>query len=82
MWSVGVVTFAMLTGSLPFYSDDPAIAMALMRGCQYNWPPDTAATPLAKDFVKKLLELDPSKRWSARQCLNHAWLRDINISIQ
>jgi serine/threonine protein kinase len=29
----------------------------------------------AKDFIRNLLVKDPSKRYTAAQCLDHAWLR-------
>ena len=31
-------------------------------------------TPFGLDFLKRMLELNPKKRWSAKQLLNHNWL--------
>lgn len=30
----------------------------------------------AKDFIQKLLQMDPTKRMSAVQALNHPWLKE------
>jgi calcium-dependent protein kinase len=30
---------------------------------------------LAKDFIRKLLEMDPSKRYSAEQAINDPWMK-------
>jgi serine/threonine protein kinase len=39
------------------------------------WP---SISPIAKDFVKRLLNKDHRKRMTAAQALAHPWLRDEN----
>ena len=31
---------------------------------------------LAKDLLRHMLEIDPKKRYTAQQCLDHPWLQD------
>lgn len=40
---------------------------------KYEWPLDQAAQ--FSDFLMTMLELDPERRASAAQCLQHAWLQ-------
>lgn len=41
---------------------------------KYEWPLDQAAQ--FSDFLLTMLELEPDRRATARQCLQHAWLQD------
>jgi serine/threonine protein kinase len=35
----------------------------------------------AKDLIRNLLVKDPSKRYTASQCLDHAWVKGAPLSI-
>lgn len=41
---------------------------------KYEWPLDQAAQ--FSDFLLTMLDLEPDRRATARQCLQHAWLQD------
>ncbi|KAL0902115.1 hypothetical protein ABMA27_000062 [Loxostege sticticalis] len=78
MWSVGVVTYMLLSGLPPFLGDNwPEESGKILRA-EYNYE-DRAfweVSDLAKDFIDKLLLLDVNRRSSARQAMEHPWLRE------
>jgi len=75
MWSIGVITYMLLTGRPPFRDrDNPSIARAIMRGNFYQEGRWLSLSPDAKDFIRGLLCKDESKRLSAGEALGHAWV--------
>eukprot|EP00919_Chromeraceae_sp_WS-2016_P054010 GHVR01128209.1.p1 GENE.GHVR01128209.1~~GHVR01128209.1.p1 ORF type:complete len:523 (+),score=110.21 GHVR01128209.1:268-1836(+) len=77
IWSMGVHAYMLLIGSAPFWgaNDDETIKKIISGKYPTTGPRWEAISPLAKDFVSKLLELDPEKRLSAREALSHPWMR-------
>lgn len=76
MWAVGVITYILLCGYPPFYSEDDAeITQMTLKG-QYSFPsPEWEnVSKDAKDFISSLLVLEPTDRLSAKQALRHPWL--------
>ncbi|KAA0202191.1 hypothetical protein HAZT_HAZT007829 [Hyalella azteca] len=77
MWSLGVLTYVLLTGFLPFGGDsDQETFMQISRG-ELDFPNELFEdiTPEAIDFMKKLLVRQPERRMSARECLKHPWMQ-------
>lgn len=81
VWSIGVITYILLCGFPPFYSSSPnggekelfqKIARADFSFPSPYWDP---VSKEAKDFVKKLLKVDPKKRPSASKALSHPWIQ-------
>ncbi|CAN8278405.1 unnamed protein product [Cochlearia groenlandica] len=78
IWSIGVISYILLCGSRPFYGrTESAIFRCVLRANpnfeDLPWP---SITPIAKDFVKRLLNKDHRKRMTAPQALAHPWLRE------
>jgi len=76
LWSIGVITYILLCGFPPFYNEDlPKLFEQIMKA-DYDFPPEywNHVSKDAKDFIKKLLVVDPSKRLSSQQALSHPWL--------
>lgn len=89
MWSFGVVMFVMLFGYPPFYAEtDDKIFQAIQRGFDHttrpgygaHFPKDIPCSDSAKHLLTNLLVMDPTKRWSAREALEHPWLQGITAS--
>jgi len=77
MWSIGVITYILLCGYEPFFSDNEAEMFKKILKCDYQfdspWWDDVSDN--AKDLICHLLVLEPSKRLTAQQALNHSWVR-------
>ncbi|XP_044002204.1 5'-AMP-activated serine/threonine-protein kinase catalytic subunit alpha-like [Aphidius gifuensis] len=78
MWSLGVTTYVLLTGFSPFGGETDQETFQNISVGEVDFPEELFEdiSVSAKDFVAKLLVLDPSARMSAKQCLRHDWLRD------
>jgi serine/threonine protein kinase len=76
MWSAGVILYILLCGFPPFYEEElPALFDQILKA-RYDFPSpwwDNISAE-AKDLVKKLLELDPKKRYTAEQVMAHPWV--------
>ncbi|XP_014456437.1 calcium/calmodulin-dependent protein kinase type IV [Alligator mississippiensis] len=77
MWSLGIITYILLCGFEPFYDErgDQYMFKRILN-CEYDfvspWWDDVSLN--AKDLVKKLIVLDPKKRLSTLQALQHPWV--------
>ena len=76
LWSLGVVLYIMLCGFPPFYDDSTAVLFKQIRKGEYAFPSPywDGVSDEAKDLVSKVLVVDPAKRYSAQQCLDHPWI--------
>ena len=81
LWSIGIVTYAMLTGRPPFNGTDNHEILSKIRNCQVEmdkksfW--DGVPNGKAKDFIQCLMMKDPQKRHTADMALEHPWLKEI-----
>ncbi|KAM6223727.1 LOW QUALITY PROTEIN: myosin light chain kinase 3 [Rhynchocyon petersi] len=79
MWSVGVITYMLLSGLSPFLGETDAETMNFIVNCSWGFEADTfeGLSEEAKDFVSRLLVKEKSCRMSATQCLKHEWLNNL-----
>ncbi|XP_035297298.1 myosin light chain kinase 3 [Cricetulus griseus] len=79
MWSVGVITYMLLSGLSPFLGETDAETMNFIVNCSWDFDADTfkGLSEEAKDFVSRLLIKEKSCRMSATQCLKHEWLNHL-----
>ncbi|XP_008294636.1 serine/threonine kinase 17a like [Stegastes partitus] len=82
MWSIGVLTYVMLTGESPFLGDDKQETFLNISQVNVEYSEDTfeGISSLAVDFIKSLLLKNPRKRATAEECLNHPWLNSHPLS--
>ncbi|KAJ8012159.1 hypothetical protein DPEC_G00065790 [Dallia pectoralis] len=78
MWSLGVITYMLLSGLCPFLGDDNIETMNNILACQWNFEEAefTDISEEAKDFISKLLVINKSWRIGASEALRHPWLSD------
>ncbi|XP_020631890.1 calcium/calmodulin-dependent protein kinase type IV-like [Orbicella faveolata] len=78
MWAVGVIAYILLCGFEPFYDErgDQAMFQRILR-CDYEFvsPWWDEVSENAKDLVSKLIVLDPKKRLTAKQALDHPFVQ-------
>ncbi|XP_034861954.1 myosin light chain kinase 2, skeletal/cardiac muscle [Mirounga leonina] len=79
MWSMGVITYMLLSGLSPFLGDDDTETLNNVLCADWSFDSDTfeAVSDEAKDFVSSLLVKDQTARMSAAQCLAHPWLNNL-----
>ncbi|XP_076313326.1 myosin light chain kinase, smooth muscle-like isoform X2 [Tachypleus tridentatus] len=77
MWSVGVVCYVLLSGLSPFMGDSDLETMANVTKAVYDFDDESfeKISAEAKEFISKLLIKDGDQRMSAKDCLDHPWLR-------
>ncbi|XP_026793183.1 myosin light chain kinase 3 isoform X2 [Pangasianodon hypophthalmus] len=79
MWSVGVITYMLLSGLSPFLGENDAETMNNILHA--NWDFDAEAfenvSEEAKDFISKLLIPAKCSRLSASGCMKHGWLNNL-----
>nr|XP_010296726.1 PREDICTED: myosin light chain kinase 3 [Balearica regulorum gibbericeps] len=79
MWSVGVITYMLLSGLSPFLGETDAETMNYVVNCSWDFDAEAfeQLSEEAKDFISRLLMKEKSCRMSATQCLKHEWLNDL-----
>lgn len=80
MWSVGVITYVLLTGCFPFWDKNNAVLYEKIRRVEYGWPSGSEISPEAKDLIRHLIEKNPEKRFTAEQALQHPWVAGQGVS--
>jgi len=74
MWTIGVITYVLLTGRPPFYGRDNKEILRKILRAKVLWPKKSKLSNTAKDFVLSLIKKDTEDRFSADQALQHKWL--------
>merc|ERR550519_3095866 len=85
MWGLGVIAYLLLSGGVsPFWAGNRYRTMAKVLSCDYtlDLPNFEHVSEDGKDFIKKLLVLEPSERQTAAQTLQHPWLTDNRVYVE
>ncbi|NXS81732.1 MYLK3 kinase, partial [Erpornis zantholeuca] len=84
MWSVGVITYMLLSGLSPFLGETDAETMNYVVNCSWDFDAEAfeQLSEEAKDFISRLLVKEKSCRMSATQCLKHEWLNNLPAKAQ
>ncbi|KAI8900569.1 kinase-like domain-containing protein [Globomyces pollinis-pini] len=74
IWSLGIMAIEMIEGQPPYIDEDPLKALYLIAtiGTPRLRKPEALSTTL-RDFLKKSLEVNPTKRFSSVELLQHSF---------
>uniref|UniRef100_A0A1A8BP83 non-specific serine/threonine protein kinase n=1 Tax=Nothobranchius kadleci TaxID=1051664 RepID=A0A1A8BP83_NOTKA len=82
LWSLGVVTYVLLSGASPFL--DESLEETCLNICRldFSFPEDyfQGVSTAARDFVCLLLQGEPERRPPAVSCLQEPWLQPPGVS--
>ncbi|XP_046760593.1 death-associated protein kinase 3 isoform X2 [Gallus gallus] len=79
MWSIGVITYILLSGASPFLGETKQETLTNISAVNYDFDEEyfSSTSELAKDFIRRLLVKDPKKRMTIAQSLEHPWIKVI-----
>jgi len=77
MWSLGVIVYILLGGYPPFIEQNQRELFRKIRKGHYEFHEEYwgSVSDDAKDLISCLLTVQPAKRLSAEEALNHKWMR-------
>ncbi|XP_054475145.1 death-associated protein kinase 2 isoform X2 [Anoplopoma fimbria] len=77
MWSIGVITYILLSGASPFLGDTKQETLGNISAMDYEFDEElfNNTSELAKSFIRQLLEKDTRKRMTIQEALNHHWIK-------
>ncbi|CEF60562.1 Stretchin-Mlck [Strongyloides ratti] len=79
MWSVGVITYILLSGQSPFLGPNIAITYNKVEKGDWSFCNEFEINKIsqdAKEFISKLLIVKKEDRMLPEDCLNHSWLKN------
>lgn len=76
VWSIGVITYILLCGYPPFYAEtDPELFEQIKKAeFEFESPYWDEISAAAKNFIMKLMEKEPEKRYTCRQAMQDPWI--------
>lgn len=79
MWSIGVITYILLSGASPFLGETKQETLTNISAVNYDFDEEyfSNTSELAKDFIRRLLVKDPKKRMTIQDSLEHPWIKVI-----
>lgn len=83
IWSLGCVILEMATGNRPWANLDNewAIMYKIAQGSHPHLPAPDQLSAAGIDFVARCFEIDPMKRPTAVELLQHEWIEDIRSQV-
>ncbi|XP_073435479.1 death-associated protein kinase 2 isoform X1 [Dendrobates tinctorius] len=76
MWSIGVITYILLSGASPFLGENKQETLSNITAVNYEFDEEffSHTSDLAKGFIRKLLVKDTRKRLTIQEALSHPWI--------
>jgi len=78
IWAAGVITYILLCGFPPFANEendqDLLFDQILSASFEFTKPFWDSISQSAKELITNMLEVDPSKRYTAYEVMQHQWV--------
>ena len=81
LWSIGIITFLLLCGYMPFddkHSEREIARQTIQDPVPYENKIWSKLSPEAKTIVDGLLQKKPEKRYSIKEVLEHPWIKKMD----
>ncbi|XP_015254728.1 PREDICTED: calcium/calmodulin-dependent protein kinase type 1D-like [Cyprinodon variegatus] len=77
-WSIGVITYILLSGYPPFFEENETQLFSKIMRADYAFhsPFWDDISESAKDFIRNLMEKNPTTRFTTEQALRHPWIAE------
>jgi len=73
-WSLGVIIYTLIVGKPPFETPDVKLTYKKIKACNYSFPDTIPMSDAAKSLISRILNLDPSKRPTLDEILQHPFM--------
>ena len=78
-WALGVIVYELLYGVPPFNADTVEVIFANIKGRNFEWPSEEYISPVARDLIDHLLQVDPKKRHGAAETKAHDFFDGVDF---
>jgi calcium-dependent protein kinase len=81
LWSIGVLAYVLLCGYPPFNGHTDKDILARVGAGKFTFPEAewNGVSESAKKFITGCLDLNPSRRLSAQEALDHGWIKSLPV---
>ncbi|KAF0686227.1 Aste57867_21932 [Aphanomyces stellatus] len=84
IWAIGVMTFFLLSGLTPFHSSNQTVMLRRIANADFQFlaPYWDDVSDEAKEFVARMLVVDPKKRATASELLADPWIVGHHVPVE